>query len=121
MRYVRLYGDEQGESHFEEVAISLETVAYAPPAPPLDLSAYQPATNFFFMHLPSGWEGDWHPSPQRQMVIVVSGIFEVEAGDGEVRRFYPGDVKLGDDTQGRGHRSRSVGDTPCLLAIVHLA
>ncbi len=121
MHYVRLYSDTQGESHFEEVHVRFGTVVYAPPAPPLDLSAYEPASNFLFMQVPAGWEGDWHPSPQRQMVIVVSGVFEVDASDGEVRRFGPGDVQLGDDTHGRGHRSRAVGDAPCLLAIVHLA
>ena len=121
MRYIRLYADAEGESHFEELEVQFETADYAPPAPPLQLSAFQAASNFFFMRIPAGWEGEWHPSPQRQAFVVVSGGFEMEASDGEVRRFFPGDVNLGEDTHGKGHRSRSLGDTDCVLALIHLA
>lgn len=121
MRYVRLYADAGGESHFDEVEVHFQTVDYAPPAPPLQLSAFQPASNLFWMRIPAGWEGEWHPSPQRQVFVVVAGGFEMEASDGEVRRFFPGDVNLGEDTHGRGHRSRSLGDADCVLALIHLA
>jgi quercetin dioxygenase-like cupin family protein len=121
MRYARLYADTHGESHFEEVEVQFQTVDYAPPAPPLELSAFQPASNTFLMQLPPGWVGDWHPSPQRQLFVVVSGGFEMQASDGEVRHFFPGDVNLGEDTHGKGHRSKALGDSGCVLALVHLA
>lgn len=47
--YARLYADDQGESHFEDVAIDLTLTEYAPPAPPLGLSPFSPATQFGFM------------------------------------------------------------------------
>ena len=31
--YVRVYADDKGESHFEDVAIELSEVDFAPPAP----------------------------------------------------------------------------------------
>ena len=34
--YHRVYADDQGESHFEDVTVPMKTVDYAPPAPPLD-------------------------------------------------------------------------------------
>ena len=36
----------------------------------------------------------------------------VETGDGTVRRFGPGDVMLAEDTTGRGHITRVVGNQP---------
>jgi len=44
MKYTRVYADENGESHFEDVEVEFSPVDFAPPAPPLDLSAFAPAT-----------------------------------------------------------------------------
>jgi quercetin dioxygenase-like cupin family protein len=119
MRYVRVYADEAGESHFADVQVPLVPVDYAPPAPPLHLSAPTPASAFVFLAAPAGWDGDWHPAPMRQMIFYLSGEVEAEVSDGEVRRFGPGSATLVEDTTGRGHRSRAVaGDV--LLAIVQL-
>ena len=49
MKYVRLYSDEGGDSHFEDVEVRFESVDYAPPAPPLDLSSSTPASQFVFL------------------------------------------------------------------------
>ena len=43
-QYVRLYADAAGESHFEEVEVPLATQDFAPPAQPMNLSAFTPAT-----------------------------------------------------------------------------
>ena len=53
-------------------------------------------------------------------MLYLAGEIEVEASDGEVRRFGPGSVTLVEDTTGKGHRSRVVGDTTALLAVVQL-
>jgi hypothetical protein len=44
----------------------------------------------------------------------------VQTSNGEVRRFGPGDVVLLEDTTGKGHRSRVVGDRDVLGAVVQL-
>lgn len=51
----RLYADKHGESHFADVEIDLAITDYAPPAPPLELSSFTPATQFGFMKAPAGW------------------------------------------------------------------
>jgi hypothetical protein len=51
-------------------------------------------------------------------VITLSGEAEIEIGDGTVRRFGPGDVMLAEDTTGRGHVTRVVGDEPRLYVSV---
>ena len=118
--YQRLYADEHGESHFEDVELDLVSPEYAPPAPPLDLSSFTPATQFGFMRAPAGWSSEWHPSSTRNIFFVLSGEWEVTASDGETRRFAAGSVLLAEDTSGKGHASRVLGNTDSLAAIVQL-
>ena len=118
-RYVRLYADAAGESHFEEVAVPLATADFAPPAPPMHLSAFRPAARWAFFEIPAGWVGDWHPTPHRQVFFWLAGEVEVAASDGEVRRFPAGTALLVEDTTGRGHRSRTVA-AATLAAVVQL-
>ena len=106
MRYVRIYADTDGESHFDDVEVTLSPTNYAPPASPLEVSAAVDAQRFFFVGGASGWEGDWHPSPKRQFVFMLSGVIEVRVSDGEVRSFGSGSVVLLENTVGHGHFAR---------------
>jgi hypothetical protein len=53
-------------------------------------------------------------------VFFLSGEIEFEASDGERRRVAAGGAILLEDTTGKGHQSRVVGDGPALLAVVQL-
>jgi quercetin dioxygenase-like cupin family protein len=121
VKYVRLYSDEGGDSHFEDVGVRFESVDYAPPAPPLDLSSSTPASQFLFARAPSGWHGDWHPTPRRQFFCCLAGEIEVTASDGETRLFLPGDVLLLEDTTGKGHKSKVTSEEDLIFAVVQLA
>lgn len=118
--YSRLFADENGESHFDDVEIDLATTEYAPPAPPLDLSSFTPAMQIGFMRAPAGWSSDWHPSAARNLFFVISGEWEVTASDGECRRFTAASVLLVEDTSGKGHASRVVSETDSLAVMVQL-
>ena len=120
MTYVRYYADETGASHTEDVEVELTPRDFAPPAPPLHLSPIVPATGFAFVRFPAGWDGDWHPTPRRQIFFFLAGEFEGETSDGERRRFGPGSASLLEDTTGTGHRARVVGDGDVLAAVVQL-
>mgnify|MGYP001613461699 CR=1 FL=1 len=48
-RYTRLYSDADGESHFEDIKTNLVATDFAPPAPPLNLSLFLPATQLAFL------------------------------------------------------------------------
>jgi len=120
LTYARLYADENGESHFEDVELELTSTDYAPPAPPLDLSALTPAAQFGFMNARAGWASEWHQSSARNMFFVLSGEWEVRASDGEARRFPAGSVLLVEDTTGKGHSSRVVSPIDSLAAFVQL-
>ena len=118
--YDRIFCDDTGESHFGRVELRMSSTNYAPPAPPLDVSAPESAQRLVFFHAPSGWTGDFHPSPRRQMYIGLSGTIEVRVSDGEVRVFGPGSALLLEDTRGKGHFTKVVGDDDWRGAFVHL-
>ena len=120
IEYVRLYAGPDGESHFEDVEIGLRLGDFAPPAPPLWLSAFLPAERVRFLSASPGWYGDWHPAPRRQFLVYIAGEVEVEASDGEVRRLGPGSILLVEDTTGKGHRSRVVSATDVINVVVQL-
>ena len=118
--YARIYADEDGETHIEDLEVALEQADYAPPAPPLHLSSLLPVARLGYLSAPAGWCGDWHPAPCRQYVIYLAGVIEGEVSDGTVRRFGPGSVTLLEDTTGKGHRSRVIGDEDAVTVIVQL-
>lgn len=119
--YTRLYSNAHGESHFEDIEIDLTLTDYAPPAPPLEISSFTPATQLGFMNAPAGWSSDWHTATVRNIFFVLSGEWEVTASDGETRRFATGSVLLVEDITGKGHSSRVVSEGDSLAAMVELA
>ena len=120
MNYTRIYTDSEGKTHYEDVEVEFSPVGFAPPAPPLDISPFTPATQYGFLRAPAGWLGDWHPAPRRQIIFYLAGEIEAEVSDGEVRQFGPGSDTLVEDTTGKGHKSRVAGTTDVLSAVVQL-
>jgi hypothetical protein len=120
MKINRIYSDEDGESHMEEIEVSFELADFAPPAPPLHISKFMPANRYGFIKISKGWVGDWHPAPKRQLMVYISGEVEGEVSDGTTRRMRPGSVCLLEDTTGKGHNSRVVGNSDVILAVVQL-
>lgn len=115
MHYFRIYADENGESHFEDLDIPLDQPAHGS-----DLSSLIPASGVIFRRSPADQFIDWHPAPRRQFVVTLSGHAEVEASDGEIRQIGPGSIMLADDTTGKGHITRGVGTEPRLSIFIPL-
>ena len=120
MRYVRLYADAQGESHFEDVEVDLVPTDFVPPAPPLNIGPFTPALRFTLLCAPTGWSGDWHPAPHRQFFCQLRGEYEITASGSETCRFVPGSVLLLEDTSGKGHTTRITGREDSLVAVTQL-
>jgi len=115
MEYTRLYADDEGESHFENVTVSLSPTTFAASSPPLNVSELKPASQFGFMSAPAGWSSDWHASSGRNFFVVLTGEWEVTASDGETRRFGAGSVLLVEDTTGKGHLSSVISESISVL------
>lgn len=121
MQYTRLYADEAGESHFEDVEVEFQEVDYAPPAPPMGLSEMVKATQTGFLLASLDWKGEtWHPVSVRQFMVVVAGRFAATVSDGNRREFGIGEVLLLDDTHGKGHSTEVLGDEDGVVAVIHL-
>jgi len=69
---------------------------------------------------PPGVMQDWHPAPQRQFVIILSGQLEIGFEDGSKKTFGPGDARLVEDTTGKGHTTVALGNEPCITATIGL-
>src|ERR1700741_644633 len=106
MKIVRIYTGADNESHFEEKELELNFNRH------MNVSVTEPATGVMFLQAPANHLSDFHPAPRRQYVVTLSGQVEIETGDGTIRRFGPGDVRLADDTTGRAHIPRVVGGQP---------
>jgi quercetin dioxygenase-like cupin family protein len=64
---------------------------------------------------------DWHPAPQRQFVVILSGQLEIGFEHGPKKIFGPGDARLVEDTIGKGHTTIALGNEPCITMMVGLA
>ena len=97
---VRIYADENGDSHLEEIVISTRPgkrtrSAQAVPVEMMFIREYVP--NAFV---------DWHRVPARQFAITIMGELEVEVSGGVRRRVRSGELVFLEDTWGKGHITR---------------
>jgi len=115
MRYVRILTDDNGHARFEDGEISFASAVFAPPAPPLDVSAVMDVREMMFIRFSAGWSDAAHPAPARQWMFVLSGRGETTAS-GVTRSWGPGDVFLLEDTSPPGHATAVFEDA--VLAVV---
>ena len=121
-KYVRLYADEGGESHFEDLEVTLVPMDFAPPAGPMNIAQFLLVTQPLWIGFDEGWAGEeTHTSPRRQMFCVMQGEYEVTASDGAVRVFPVGSALLLEDTTGKGHSTRKTSQGEGLVFAVVLA
>ena len=102
MKVIRIYTGEDNQSHFEDLDIPLKPADYG------TASEVVPALGVMFRETFEGGSFDFHNAPQRQFVITLSGLGELECGDGSKRRLGPGDILLAEDTTGQGHITREI-------------
>ena len=121
LRYVRLFVDDAGRSHFEDCTLPLETRDFAPPTTPLEVSALMPAEGFAVVRFAPGWSGPWHPSPYRQWFFLLSGSVTVTVSDGTERTLSQGDIILLEDAGTKGHLTRVNGAKQVVAVGVQVA
>jgi hypothetical protein len=107
MHIVRIWADESGESHYQDIEIDVV------PAGPLGrMSAPLPVTSMILRENDPAYDFDWHVTPRRQYIVMLAGLVEIQVSDGESRVFGPGDIVLVEDVTGKGHKSRSPDGKP---------
>ena len=59
---------------------------------------------------PPGRVNDYHTASRRQYIITLSGRAELVLSGGQTLKVGPGDIELAEDTTGKGHITRTVGN-----------
>ena len=106
IRCIKLWTGADGKSHFEEGFIDLE-----PGVRGDTLSVKFPITSASFHETDADPQLGWHPDPDRQLVITLSGTLEFETPDGRFA-LGTGDILFTEDTSGAGHNWKMVGSEP---------
>jgi hypothetical protein len=109
-RVVRVWADEDGESHVEELELTAvgRGSAGAPSSIP---SSGSPVLRSY----PAGADAsewvsvDWHQPPDKTFAVAISGEIEVEVTDGSTMSIGQGDLVFLEDVRGRGHITRLRG------------
>ena len=107
MKITRIYTDTAGESVFEDMDIPLREAGEIG-----RLSDRQDARSIIFRETGGDYNYDFHNAPERQYIIMLDGLTEIETSLGERRRFGAGDILLVEDTTGKGHKSWSADGKP---------
>jgi hypothetical protein len=107
MHIARIWADESGESHYQDIEMSL-----APSGLLRRISTPLPVTSMILRENGPAYDFDWHVAPRRQYIVLLAGFVEIQASDGESRTFGPGDIVLVEDITGKGHKSRSPDGKP---------
>ncbi|BDA48122.1 hypothetical protein COCOBI_11-3800 [Coccomyxa sp. Obi] len=123
--YVHLWVSADGETHITEAKMSgFELKKYA--QDPQYVKEGPSPSKTVFTQLNAGLKQDFHPCPQVQFVVTLSGKWYVKASDGSVKIMGPGDVLFQDDVKDSpakktpGHWSGVVGDWPCQQMIIQV-
>jgi quercetin dioxygenase-like cupin family protein len=112
MPYSVVHSDTNGVTHFRNEYLAWRV------GQGLTVTPYVNAEKIGFLRIAQGRRFDWHPAPSKRFVMVLSGLLEVEVGDGERRTFGPGNVLLVTDAEGRGHLTNVLGNEDVFLVWV---
>ena len=110
MRIVRIFTRPGGESALEVREVPMQG---ARPA-----SATFGGGPIFFRETAEGFVQGLHNAPRRQLIFLTSGILELESSEGKRYTCRPGDLIFAEDTDGKGHITRSLRD---VRGFVHVA
>jgi hypothetical protein len=96
----RIYNGPDNVAHSEEVELNFTK----------EVSKMLPIIGAELHRGAPGRVSDWHQGPSRRYVITMSGRGELEVANGKKIPVGPGHIELIEDTTGKGHITRVVGD-----------
>lgn len=99
-----LYTGPDGQTHAEEVEAKFTT------GKPNEVYKLMATSGAELHRAAPGTVIDWHTAPRRQYVITLSGQGEIEVAGGKKFHVGPGHIDLVEDTTGKGHITRVIGN-----------
>lgn len=119
LTYSVIYSDSDDLTHFRDEELHWQVLQLpADPWHPGLETPFLDAEKLGFLRLSIGTSSDQHPAPGKRFVMVLSGVAEIEVGDGQRRKFGAGSVLFVTDVTGRGHRTKVLGDQDVFLVWV---
>jgi len=120
MDLVEIYGDAAGETHLRPTTIDFEIRNFAPPSQPVRVSAEIPSASSVFVVAPPGWDKGFHPTPRKQLAVLLDGHIRISVSDGDTVEMKPGDTFLLNDRDSKGHLTEVQGarDASFLLVVL---
>jgi len=104
----RVYAGADGESHIEELDLDRHP----------EYRSFENPTEARIQHFPELRNMDFHPLPERRLIIHVSGEAEIGLSDGTKHIFRPGDIRLMEDVTGRGHTHRDLSHNTAVYILL---
>lgn len=104
MDYLRIWADDEGETHLEEVALERVVspaergVSELRVSPGIGVDRMQFLEVQAIEQVPSE-----HQAPRRQFVVFLDGWVRITTSDGDSRTLPAGGVVLAEDVHGKGH------------------
>ena len=93
MAIYRVFADADGESHIEDLKLEERP----------ELGALINVSEVKVQEFDGSRHMDFHPLPERRLIVHLSGEVEIGASDGQKRVLRAGDIRLMEDVTGRGH------------------
>lgn len=115
IKVTRIFTGADGQTHAEELDVKLTAGGTS------ELSEMVKVTGLQFRRTSPKYFVDWHPAPQRQYVITLSGRSEIELAGGQKIPLGPGHILLAEDVTGKGHISRGIGNEDRISLFIPLA
>ncbi|CAM3151684.1 hypothetical protein DRF59_06920 [Chryseobacterium flavum] len=103
MNITRIFSDERGETHFENIEIPLVDqgdIGF--------LSETFEVKKLQFRKVPADYDFDFHCAPQKQYIALLDGGVEIETSQGDKREFQTGEILLVEDVTGKGHKTKNL-------------
>jgi hypothetical protein len=98
-----------------------DTLSYCYNAPLGKATAPRALAGYQFVFKPGSLDQGFHNAPQKQFVLNLTSGMQVKTSDAETRDINPGDIYLGADTTGQGHKTRALNGEPRLSIFAHLS
>ena len=108
MAIYRVYTDDDGESHFEDMTLE----EHPELGELLNVSEVQVREFDGSRHM------DFHPLPERRLIIHLSGEVEIGTSDGSKRVLRAGDIRLMEDVSGRGHTHNDLSPSAAVYVVL---
>ena len=93
MAIYRVFSDADGESHIEDIDLAQRP----------ELASLLNISEVRVQEFDGSRNMDYHPLPERRLIVHLSGEVEIGASDGAKRVLRAGDIRLMEDTTGKGH------------------